>query len=170
MTELHHRLTNWARWARDHNGSIGHCASIEHRYRSPQHWWPEDARIEVDLADALAVEREVRALPLAMQKPFVLYVVRFRQVKNHDGGMPLEVKNIILRILAKQYKIAINRNRLWDVVLDAHHFVFNRLTAKNQRGKVAGENLGLMPDSIRDYAPHGARLSLKSEQPDESLA
>lgn len=64
MTEpyIHDRLVNWGKWARN-KPQYGHCLSIEHRYRSPQCWWPEEPRNEIDLLDALRVERVMRHLP-----------------------------------------------------------------------------------------------------------
>src|SRR5476651_2171992 len=57
---LQHRLENWTRWARDFGGSVGHCASVEHWYRSPQHWFPEEPHVDLDLHDALKLERAIR--------------------------------------------------------------------------------------------------------------
>lgn len=133
--DLTWRIRNWARWAREHSGSIGHCMSIEHRYRSPQCWWPEEARVEVDLADAMAVERAVRAIPIEFQKPYVWFVVYFGQ-KREAGQIPMELKNILVRILARRYKLVINRNRIADVILDAQHMVENRLTTPKSGSRI----------------------------------
>lgn len=48
---LNERLENWGRWARDRQ-RFSHCASIEHRYRSPQHWNPPQPTVFVDVLDA----------------------------------------------------------------------------------------------------------------------
>ncbi len=125
---LQHRLENWTRWARDFGGSIGHCASVEHWYRSPQHWWPEEPHIEPDLHDAIKLERAIRGLPLDYQKPLVLFWVHFRGKRDMSGEIPPEIVYILIRHLAKRYKIGISRHRLGKRIADAQHMVRNRLT------------------------------------------
>ena len=51
------RLENWGRWLRSGmGGSGGHCVSIEHRYRSPQCWYPPEPRMVIDVRDAWKVQ------------------------------------------------------------------------------------------------------------------
>lgn len=55
-------LGNWARWSRERRGQ-GHCASIEHRFRTPNHFHPPSPNPSIDVFSALIVEREMRQLP-----------------------------------------------------------------------------------------------------------
>ena len=43
--EVHDYLLHWGRWLRVSNPQ-GQCRSIEHRYRSPQCWYPPEPRPE----------------------------------------------------------------------------------------------------------------------------
>lgn len=73
---IHLRLCEWGRWGRL-KPSYGHCASIEHRYRSPQCWYPPEPRpVEPNLWDALAVERTMRHLPPKHRKALVMRYIR----------------------------------------------------------------------------------------------
>lgn len=56
------RLENWARWARV-NATRCHCMSIEHRYKAPPCWEQEQPRHEVDILDAVIIEKIVVSLP-----------------------------------------------------------------------------------------------------------
>lgn len=130
-SDLTLRIRNWARWAGGHFGSVGHCASIEHRYRSPQHWWPEQPKTEVDLFDAVVVEKAIRALDLRHQKVFVIFWTWFGGKRDFMGEVPAEVAATISRVLARAYKLGVNRNRVGEVVAEAQNMVSNRLTAPN---------------------------------------
>lgn len=127
MNEIE-QLENWARWARDNTRSIGHCASIEHRYRHPQHWDAPEPRIVVDLFAAVRVEKIIRRLPIEQQKPLVLYWVLFRRPWRETLGE--DVVHQMIRILSRRYKIGINRNSIWDRILDAQAMVRNCLTCQ----------------------------------------
>lgn len=59
--DLENRLRNWAAWARDRQ-SFSHCASLEHRYKSPQHWYPEEPKTPVDILDAIALQKVIAGL------------------------------------------------------------------------------------------------------------
>ena len=126
------RIQNWARWARENSRSIGHCSSIEHRYKSPQCWYPPEPKAIIDLFDAVRVEKVVRQLPNEYQKPFVLYWVQFyghghnRQAKRED------MTNMIVKQLARRYKIGINYRLLWERIHETHLMVRNRLTANTE--------------------------------------
>ena len=119
------RIQNWARWARENSRSIGHCASIEHRYKSPQCWYPEEAKIPFDLLDAVLVEKAVRSLPVEYQKPFSLYWVVYG---GRGSGFKEGVDYAIIRTLSKRYKIGVNRNSLWDRIIETQLMVRNVLT------------------------------------------
>lgn len=65
------RLENWKR------AFISHphyrvTASLEGRYKSPQHWDAPQAKIDIDINDALSVERVVIKLP-ALHKAILKY-------------------------------------------------------------------------------------------------
>lgn len=124
--DFYDRLENWARWARDHHGSVGHCLSIEHRYRSPQVWYPEQPRTEIDHKDALTVEKAIRVLPLDYQKPLTMYHVTFR-AKKQSGQIPAEIVAMLSRFLARRYKVVINRSKVPERIRDAEFMVCNRL-------------------------------------------
>jgi len=57
------RLENWARCYKDRGSHRGHCRSLEHNYKSPQCWHPEEPKIPVDEIDASLVERTFAHLP-----------------------------------------------------------------------------------------------------------
>jgi hypothetical protein len=60
--DIQQRLINWGRWCRE-GMSYGHCASIEHRYQSPQCWYPPEAKPPIlDIHDGRKVELAVRVL------------------------------------------------------------------------------------------------------------
>lgn len=136
-TDLVYRIRNWARWAGGHFGSIGHCASVEHRYRSPQHWWPEQPRAEVEPFDALAVEKAVRALDLRHQKVFVIFWTWYGGKRDFDGGISMDIAATISRVMARVYKLGVNRNHVGQIIADAQNMVRNQLTARERRSKIA---------------------------------
>src|SRR5258706_6330331 len=74
--EIHNLLINWGRWAISH-ASRGHCASIEHRYRSPQCWNDPQPKTEHDEQLAFLIEQSMRIVPKLSRKLLKLkYVVR----------------------------------------------------------------------------------------------
>lgn len=79
MEELEKRLINWGRCQRD-RARWSHCASIEHRWRSPQCWDPSEPKPDTDLLDAILVEKAwVRMMnPRAKQFLRLFYVKRWK--------------------------------------------------------------------------------------------
>jgi len=74
--EIHELLVNWGRWALNRS-SQGHCASIEHRYRSPQCWNDPQPKIEHNEQLAFLIEQSMRIVPKLSRKLLKLkYVVR----------------------------------------------------------------------------------------------
>src|SRR5258706_9264572 len=74
--EIHELLVNWGRWALSRIGQ-GHCASMEHRYRSPQCWNDPQPRIEHNEQLAFLIEQSMRIVPKLSRKLLKLkYVVR----------------------------------------------------------------------------------------------
>jgi len=62
--DLEEIFINWARWAKNRSHRKQHCFSIEGRYRSPQTWHPPEPKPpEIDLWEALKVEKAVVGLP-----------------------------------------------------------------------------------------------------------
>lgn len=87
------RLANWVRWCRS-NPARAHCMSIEHRYKAPPCWEAPEPRFEVDILDAVLIEKAVIGLP-AMYKaalkygyvmPWVDYWVQIKRIgcKSND--------------------------------------------------------------------------------------
>jgi hypothetical protein len=106
---IHARLTNWGHWARTRT-HYGHCYSIEHQYRSPQHWNPPEPRIVVDVPEAMEVERVMRHIPRRHSVALACHFV-----------WRLPQKACCQRVML--------RFDLWDEFLgDAMHMVQNRLT------------------------------------------
>lgn len=75
--EIHDFLTAWGSWCRVPRGQA-HCASIEHRYKSPQCWYALEPRpIPADEAQALLIERQMRIVQRVPRKLLKLrYVYR----------------------------------------------------------------------------------------------
>ena len=58
--DLEKTLKNWASYVRDRKSRQQHCASIEHRYKSPQCWYPPGPRPpDINWQEALSVEKIV---------------------------------------------------------------------------------------------------------------
>lgn len=108
------RLTEWGFWARN-RVHYGHCFSIEHRYRPPQCWYPEEARPVVVTSQAVEVERAVRHLPKRVRLALKLvYVLRM------DADMA-----------AKRARV---QAYAWSEFLDySHALCANRLTMQEKR-------------------------------------
>ena len=75
--EIHEFLLHWGRWLRS-RGTQGHCASVEHRYRSPQCWDERNPRPpEPDARCAETIESLMRIVPRVSRKILKLsYVYR----------------------------------------------------------------------------------------------
>jgi hypothetical protein len=75
--EIHDFLLHWGRWLRTRKIQ-GHCASIEHRYKSPQCWDERNPRPEEpDLSKACLIEKQMRIVPKNSRKLLKLkYVLR----------------------------------------------------------------------------------------------
>jgi len=80
--ELEKRLINWGRCQRD-RARWSHCASIEHRWRSPQCWDPSEPKPDNDLLDAFLVEKAwVRMMnPKSKQVLRLMYVKRWQPMQ-----------------------------------------------------------------------------------------
>lgn len=67
--EIHKWLIEWGRWLKAGGAANGHCASIEHRYKSPQCWDERNPRPpEPDLARAVLIEGLMRIVPKLSRK------------------------------------------------------------------------------------------------------
>jgi DNA-directed RNA polymerase specialized sigma24 family protein len=74
MPTIEEVLSNWARWSRTKRGK-GHCASIEHRFRTPNHFYPPSPNPAINLLAALAVEREMQQMPRDHQRAIIMHYV-----------------------------------------------------------------------------------------------
>lgn len=102
---LKQRIENWARWCRS-NPTRAHCFSIEHRYKAPPCWESQQPHIEVDMLDAVIVEKAVIGLPvkfkLAMKyahvMPWTPFWVQVRLIgcKGSDYGETVRRAEIAL--------------------------------------------------------------------------
>ena len=73
--EIHDYLIHWGRWVRTTNPQH-HCGSLEHLYRSPQHWESPNPRPpEINAACAILVETCMRVVPKGSRK-----LLKFRYV------------------------------------------------------------------------------------------
>jgi hypothetical protein len=121
------RLRNWTRWARQGHGTVGHCSSIEYRYKTPQCWWPEEPRTEIDLLDAILVERAARSLSIHFQKPMVLYWVLFWAKREASGEIPVHIVYTLSRLLYRCYGIGLSRTLLPIRIAESERMVRNKL-------------------------------------------
>ena len=79
--EIHEFLSHWGRWLKS-RGIQGHCASIEHRYRSPQCWDERNPRPpEPDERQALLIEGLMRVVPRVSRK-----ILKLRYVHQADAA------------------------------------------------------------------------------------
>ena len=145
---IHAKLQNWGRWVRTRPVQ-GHCASIEHRYRSklrpdetPTGWgdWltasPMPPMPPIDELSALAVERVMRHVP-----------------KGHRAALKLHY------VLRMPYKLACKRLHLgydrWErFVYDAQLMVANRLHQQEKKS-ICLQTIRL-PVQTETLAPVGA--------------
>ncbi len=118
-TELVRLLAQWARWARE-TMRYGHCGSVEHKYRSPQCWWPEEPRPpEINTREAMAVERAIVGLPGLPEKHRIVLVWTWV----HRCKEPW----IITRQAKKRYRVWVRPQDVQEVLHDAERMVANRL-------------------------------------------
>jgi hypothetical protein len=61
--DLEQRIINWSKWAKSSLKIPVSCKSLENRYRSPQHWHAEEARMPIDILDAVEIEKAIIKLP-----------------------------------------------------------------------------------------------------------
>jgi hypothetical protein len=77
--EVHDYLLHWGRYVRV-SYPQGHCWSIEHRYRSPQCWYPPDPKpAPVNATWASLVERNMRIVPRVSRR-----LLKFKYVDRAD--------------------------------------------------------------------------------------
>lgn len=81
--EFDQRLDNWARWARPHR-KYRRTFSLEGRYRpeDSEVWEPEQPHVEVDIKDALEVEKQVIKLPKKHMLTLVYCTIYFWTVRD----------------------------------------------------------------------------------------
>jgi hypothetical protein len=132
-------LENWARWARDRYHKQ-HCASLEHRYRSPQAWgdWetasPDPIAPPVDILHAVEVQKVIGKLGFSYSwaLTFAYCYPRYDRWK--------------AAAFCKVYR----PERLVRLVRKAENMVANRLQLQNQEAykrDVISPRTGANPDS-----------------------
>lgn len=115
LEPTHLRLVEWGRWGRT-KPAYGHCASIEHRYRSPQCWYPPEARPpEPDLWAAVAVEKTMRHLPEDHRKALVFCYVR--QMRPEMCWQRLKLRPYLLGERMRRARLMV-RNLLFNRATD----------------------------------------------------
>lgn len=74
--EIHDLLINWGRWAITPR-TQAHCASIEHRFKSPQCWNDPEPKTEHNEQLAFLIEHSMRIIPKLSRKLLKLkYVLK----------------------------------------------------------------------------------------------
>lgn len=61
--EIASEIENWRRWAIGRSNQLGKCQSIESRYKSTDVFDGKQAMIQVNILDALVIEKIIRTLP-----------------------------------------------------------------------------------------------------------
>jgi len=108
--DIDQRLENWQRAFREHR-NYRVTPSLEGRYKSPQHWDAREPKVEVNMIDALAVERAAVGMP----QPYKA-ILKFEYFQKYF--MPIQR-------LCKKYAIRIS---YYDIELDkAKRMIINRL-------------------------------------------
>ena len=128
------RVRNWARWCKDKDRANGHCASIEHRYRSPQwgHWdtTPPAIQGNVDLLDAYYMEDLMRLLHWRQKE-----IIRLKYVKGWKDHW-----------ICRQLHIPPND------LLDTHYFslvaLYSYTKTHKRTSRVHGNNSGIEPSLL----------------------
>lgn len=129
---LHRRLINWSRWCRQHQRP-GHCASIEHQYRSPQCWNEQEPRPEpIDIFDGQAMEWTVRKL-----QPLYRDILRLRYVKRYNW-----------QALQRKYRSA----NVQELVTFAEIALKSALEAQAQANNVHADNSPTLPRRVLSAA------------------
>lgn len=128
--DLERALDNWGRWCREHK-IIGECESIEHLYRSPQHWHepppPQAWKPPISRPAALTVNRAWLVVPQPYKRVVADWYVFHR---NPSQTLPT------LRIIRRSDKVGRERIlELHAVYLDhGRTMVRNQLTRQNGVG------------------------------------
>ena len=120
--EIHEFLQHWGRWLQWHN-SVGHCASMEHRYRSPQCWEERNPRPpEPDAGQAQLIEGLMRIVPRVSRK-----LLKLRYVHRGDAAFiakrlrfPIEQYDQAL-YTARQIVLNLTRHKLAPTVHGRFH-------------------------------------------------
>lgn len=126
--ETHDFLIHWGRWLRSAHLQ-GHCASIEHRYRSPQCWDERNPRPEEpDLSKALLIERQMRIIQKQPRKllklKYVLrcdkdFIIKRMRLKEYDQSLYTArqiIKNLCWAELAPTLKGSLKQFKFSDVL------------------------------------------------------
>ena len=113
--DIKSRLENWARWSRYTRIRPASCKSLESKYKSPQIWHQPEIKIEVDLLDALKVEKGLVSLPRRCMDLLVYSYVK----SNRDFDIvcsKLKIKG--QKNMSKSDAFAIEQNRCEQALID----------------------------------------------------
>ena len=98
----------------------GHVGSIEHKYRSPQCWWPPEPRPpEINLREVLDVEKAIVGVPGLPEKHRICIVWKYV----HRVKEPW----VVARQAKKRYKTWIRPHDVEDLTYEAERMLANRL-------------------------------------------
>lgn len=111
---MHGELTNWARWATFSCGSVGHCKSLEHRYKSESDIDKKaNTPIEVINADAVKIEK-ILVSPNTPKRNKKLIIAHYAYRTDHK----ITCKDLGLSF--KSYDIELERSvKMLENILDS---------------------------------------------------
>jgi len=111
-------LKHWGRWVRS-STTQGYCGSIEHRYKSPQCWYPPNPKPEQpDELAALLIERFMRIIAKQPRKLLKFkyvyqadqaYIAQRLKLKDYDQAL-YTARQIILNLTSPSIKRTLARN------------------------------------------------------------
>lgn len=85
--DIEARVENWVAWARTNTASSVACRSLERNYKSPQHWNYPELKAEIDVNDALVIEKTLTSYTFPK---FNMAIIVYSQVYpwlNMDGAL-----------------------------------------------------------------------------------
>ena len=97
------RLKNWASWARNRAVIPCSCRSLESHYKAPPIWHYPELKAEININDAIVVERELvspsfpkrnmAVIVYAHVYPWKRFEVALRRINKFDGKMYVKPAN-----------------------------------------------------------------------------
>lgn len=157
MTTINDVLTNWGRWARD-KYHRQHCASMEHRYRSPQAWgdWetasPDPISPPVDVLGAFEVQKVLTRMAVNSALVGSEIGSQYAWALTFKYCYPKYDRWAAARI-CKVYR----PERLLKLISKAEHAVANQLQLSARMVYIEGCNSERAPISIAQQGNHCQR-------------